>query len=163
MSSVPTLKSHRVFLSSITESDFYALHKIMLDDDVKRFMPDFYDVIESKEDYFEILNSFGILWERKEAAIWGIHNEDSLIGFIGLMDITTDATIFYSIVKDYRNNGFAKEAVKTLIDYMALSEVAPKIQSYVAIDNLASIKVLIHNGFEEILRTDEIIIFSKNL
>lgn len=163
MSSVPTLKSHRIALLSITESDCDALHKIMLDDDVKRFMPDFYEIIESKEDYFEILNSFDTLWEGKEAALWGIHNDDRLTGFIGLMDITKDATIFYSIGESHRKCGLAKEAVETLIDYIKSSALATEIHSYVAIDNYASIKVLLYNGFEEMLRTDKIIKFSKNL
>lgn len=163
MMHVPTIESSELVLSSIRKCDIDILHNIMTDWNVKRFMPDFYEIIKIRKDFISVLKSFYTLWQKREAALWGIYRKDNLIGFVGLMDIITNATIFYSIDKDNRGLGLAKQSVSIVIDYVEKSNLSDIIHSHVAQDNIASIKVLQHNGFIERERKENIITFTNEL
>ena len=80
-----------------------------------------------------------------------IFNGDDLVGIIGLKDINyTDlnAHVGYWIGKEHWNRGYATEAVSILLDYarkgLGLMRLYTKVLDY----NLASLKVLMKNGFK---------------
>lgn len=163
MNTVPTLKSPRCQLSYVRECDFDDLHLIMKDRDVKRFLPEFYEIIESKSDFLSVMESFEILWDKRVSVLWGLYQNCELIGFIGLLDIPTNATLFYSIKQEARTQGLAKEAVNTVVSFVFSSELTDTIQSEVYTDNIASIKVLIDNGFLKCNLSEDKILLKKSL
>ena len=70
------------------------------------------------------------------------------IGFIDLFDYNTgSAGVGVIIIKDYRNKGFAKEALNLLIDYTFLILDMKQLHASVTKDNLASIKLFISCRF----------------
>ena len=73
----------------------------------------------------------------------------TLIGFIDLFDYTTDsAGVGVIITKNYRNKGFAKEALNLLTDYAFIILDINQLHATVRKDNLASIKLFTSCGFE---------------
>ena len=71
------------------------------------------------------------------------------IGFIDLFDYTTDsAGVGVIITKDYRNKGFAKEALNLLTDYAFVILDINQLYCSITKDNLGSIKLFISCGFE---------------
>lgn len=163
MNTIPTLKSLNCELSMVKESDMNQLYRIMRDEDIKRFLPDFYEIIKKKEDFKSVMNSFAILWDKCDAILWGIYAKEMLIGFIGLLDISLLPTIFYAINKDFRGNGFAKEAVGSVIAYLAKSGITDWLQSEVLDENVASLTVLKNNGFIESDRLENKIILERQI
>ena len=71
------------------------------------------------------------------------------IGFIDLFDYTTDsAGVGVIISKDYRNKGFAKEALNLLTDYAFFVLDINQLYASVTKDNLESIKLFASCGFD---------------
>ena len=71
------------------------------------------------------------------------------IGFIDLFDYTTDsAGVGVIITKDYRNKGFAKEALNLLTDYAFVILDINQLYCSITKDNLRSIKLFTSCGFE---------------
>ena len=71
------------------------------------------------------------------------------IGFIDLFDYTTDsAGVGVIITKDYRNKGFAKEALNLLTDYAFVILDITQLYCSITKDNLRSIKLFTSCGFE---------------
>ena len=71
------------------------------------------------------------------------------IGFIDLFDYTTDsAGVGVIITKDYRNKGFAKEALNLLADYAFVILDITQLYCSITKDNLGSIKLFTSCGFE---------------
>lgn len=61
----------------------------------------------------------------------------------------TAAEIGYSVVRAYRGNGIATEAVAALVEEGFRSAQLREIRAYCLAENLSSRAVLRHNGFEE--------------
>lgn len=163
MNPIPTVKSLNCELSMVKESDMDQLYRIMRDEDVKRFLLDFYEIIKKKEDFNSVMNSFAILWDKCDAILWGIYFKQILIGFIGLLDISLHPTIFYAVDKDFRGNGFAEEAVGSVIAYLEKSGITDWLQSEVLNENVASLAVLKKNGFIESDRLEDKIILERQI
>ena len=71
------------------------------------------------------------------------------IGFIDLFDYTTSsAGVGVIIAKNYRNKGFAKQALHLLSNYAFTTVNLVKLHCAIAKDNLASIKLFTSCGFE---------------
>lgn len=163
MKTVPILRTRRCLLSQIKESELEELHRIMMDEDVKRFLPEFYDMIKSEKAFRAVMNSFAVLCNDKKAVIWGIHIRDKLVGFVGLMDFPVNATMFYSIHKAFRRNGLVTESVAAVIDYMTEMQMTTSVQTEVLKNNIASISVLLHNGFVESSRMEDKLCMKRRL
>jgi len=70
------------------------------------------------------------------------------IGFIDLFDYTTNsAGVGVIVVENYRNKGFAKQALDLLSDYAFSTINLFKLHCAIAKDNLASIKLFSSCGF----------------
>ena len=70
------------------------------------------------------------------------------IGFIDLFDYTTtSAGVGVIIAQDYRNKGFAKEALRLLTDHAFSILNLSKLHCAITKDNLASIKLFISCDF----------------
>lgn len=135
----------------------------MKNDGVKQFLPDFYDIIKLKEDFLSVMSSFAVLCDKDESIIWGIYLNGNLVGFIGLLDIPQNTTIFYSVDKKFRCKGLAKESVSAVIDYIKKKNLSNNIYSEVFEDNVASIAVLKYNGFIPTNRIENKIVFLRRV
>ena len=84
------------------------------------------------------------------------------IGFIDLFDYTlTSAGVGVIISKGYRNRGFAKEALRLLIDYGFNFLKLRKLHCSIVSTNLDSIRLFLSCGFELERKEEELQYFIK--
>ena len=103
------------------------------------------DIFEVKQKRFVITNS-----------------KLNALGFIDLFDYTTNsAGVGIIIAKNYRNKGFAKEALCLLSDYSFDSLNLVKLHCKVAIDNLESMKLFYSCDFKLERDDQEMLYFVK--
>ena len=75
--------------------------------------------------------------------------ENTPIGFIDLFDYTANsAAVGVIVAENYRNKGFAKQALDLLSNYAFSTINVFKLHCAIAKDNLASIKLFTSCGFE---------------
>ena len=79
-----------------------------------------------------------------------IEHKNNAIGFIDLFNYTVSSIgVGIIIIENYRKRGFAKEALKLLINYVFNELKVNKLFANIATDNIASINLFISCGFQE--------------
>lgn len=128
-----------LILRNWQERDAKALYEMCLDEILRKSGIDFYDsVTESQNAIREWKNNRGF-------KVIADKENDFFLGFISLGDMNRYdgyMEMEYAIAAEYRNNGYATQAVEQMLAYgfkeMGLSAVAAWVRSH----NLASISVL---------------------
>lgn len=77
------------------------------------------------------------------------------IGFKGLPDREGIVELGYGIDENYRNNGYAREAVAGMVKWALACEKVKKVQAQTEIDNVVSQKILLKNGFQLVGKGEE--------
>ncbi len=106
-------------------------------DDAINFIKKSHNSLRKKSDY-----SFAIVLKEKK----------ELIGIISLMKINynnKNAELGYWIGRKYWCNGFAKEAVKLMLDFAFKELKLKRVYAFVLTPNIASFKVLEKTGFKK--------------
>lgn len=147
MKSVPVLNTARCVLSAVTPADIPILRQILDDADTRRFLPELCEVFQTEESLKQFIYSFDSYLQQDEGILWGIRKEDTFIGFIAIMDIPDNPTLFYAMHPANRNQGLMKESLKVVIDYVREKNLFYKLQTEVYWDNNASIALLKDVGF----------------
>lgn len=141
----PVLDSERLTLRKIEFEDEIQLYKLLSDEDVARF--DYFYPVKSHEQVIKFIERYNEELYENEEITWGIvlKENNKLIGICCLGDFEEGARrseVGYSIIQNYWGNGYATEAVKTLIkfgfNYMNLN----RIEAIITPGNDASVKVL---------------------
>ena len=148
MNSFPTLHTERCTLSEITQCDIPVLRQILDDAETKRFLPELCEEFSTTESLQQFIASFDKYLFHDEGILWGIRKEDMLIGFIAIMDISSNPTLFYAMHPDCRNQGCAKESVSGVIKHIKVIFPNLKLKTEVYNDNQASISILQSCGFK---------------
>lgn len=148
MKSVPTLHTGRCSLSTVTQSDIPVLRQILDDTETQRFLPELCEEFQTLESLQKFVASFGKYLAQNEGILWGIRKDNTLIGFIAIMDIMTNLTLFYAMHPHYRNLGYAKEAVAEVVRYFKDKHPNLHLHTEVYNDNHASISILQSCGFK---------------
>ena len=162
MKTVPRLYTQRCTLTKIIESDLPYLHQVLFDGESIRFLPELYDVAKTADGLKQIIISFNTYLSQDEGILWGIRLDDNLIGFIAVMDLSVEPTIFYAIHSNDRRLGYMTECVHKVIDFLFERDICDYIQTEVYIDNKASLKLLFKNGFEIVDKGNEKYFLRKN-
>lgn len=111
---------------------------------------------ELKQAYTEMLNLMKqIVGHEEWACDWTIKNKegDSVIGGIGFKGMPDDNGIVevgYGINESYRNQGYATEAVKVMLEWALQQAGVKRIQAQTEEHNEISKRVLLKNGFQHI-------------
>ena len=155
MKTVPVLHTKRCVLTAITEKDIPVLRQIMEDIETRRFLPELCDVVKTEAGWKQCISSFDTYHTRNEGILWGIRLEENLIGFIAIMDIPENPTLFYAMHPDYRNRGLMKECLEEVIKRVQKEALCDKLQTEVYFENKASLSLLIDNGFVPKDRTEQ--------
>lgn len=148
MKSVHILHSDRCSLTVVTQSDIPVLHQILEDSETKRFLPELCNEFQISDSLQHSLNHSTNTYLKTKAFCGGIRINDTLIGFIALMDITTNPTLFYAIHPSYRNNGYMKECIIATIRFVNEAKLCQIIQSEVYCDNVISARLLTNLNFK---------------
>lgn len=147
MKSVLVLHTDGCSLSTITQSDIHILRQILDDTETQRFLPELCEEFPNIESLQKLVVSFDKYLAQDEGVLWGIYKDGTLIGFIAIMDIMTNPTLFYAMHPHYRNQGYAKEAVADVVIDFKKEHPIRALYTEVYKDNQASIAILQSCGF----------------
>lgn len=143
----PILFTQRCKLDKINLHDIDMLCDIVEDCQFRLFMPELYEVVHDVEGMHRFLLSFDTYAKEGEGYLWGIWMKSFLIGFVAIIDMSYNSTIFYAINSKYRNKGYAKEVVAEVVEYYRTISNAP-LYTEVYLSNLSSLAVLASCGFK---------------
>lgn len=105
------LRTYRLVLKNIEDKDKENLIKMVKDSKIKKtyMLPDF-DNLEQETKFFERLKN---LTNSSEHIVYGIYQNDRLIGFINDVAMTSETVeVGYFIDSDEWNKGYATEALR---------------------------------------------------
>ncbi len=143
----PILYTKRCRLDRITLHDVDMLRDIVEDFQFRLFLPELYELVHNVDGMHKFLSSFDAYAQNGDGFLWGIWKQSYLIGFLAIMDMSYDPTIFYAIHPVYRTKGYAKEVVKEVVAHYRTISKSP-LHTEVYPFNLASLAVLASCGFQ---------------
>ena len=163
MKSVPILHTTRCVLSAVTPTVIPVLRQILDDADTRRFLPELCEVFQTEESLMQFIASFDSYLLQDEGFLWGIHKEDTFIGFIAIIDIPDNPTLFYAMHPDYRSQGLMKESLIAVIDYARGENLFNKLQTEVNKENAISQKLIKDIGFHAYRKVNDKIYYHINV
>lgn len=143
----PILYTKRCRLDRITLHDVDMLRYIVEDVQFRLFLPELYELLQKVDGMYKFLSSFDTYAQNEDGFLWGIWKQSYLIGFVAIMDMSYDPTIFYAVHPEYRNKGYAKEVVAEVVLYYKTISKNP-LHTEVYLFNFASLDVLSSCGFQ---------------
>lgn len=154
MNAVPTLHTDRCTLSAVIQSDIPVLRQILDDSETQRFLPELCEEFPTIESLQKLVVSFDKYLAQDEGVLWGIRIDQVLIGFVAIMDIKTNPTLFYAMHPDYRNKGYMKECIMVILRFINEVSLCRIIQTEVYCDNVISDRLLTNLNFESYKQED---------
>lgn len=148
MNTFPALHTKRCILREISRRELPTLREIIEDKQFQRFLPEMYNAVKTEEELLQLMRHFDTYVQNEDGALWGIETEDTLIGFVAIMDISYDPILFYALHPNYRNQGYAKEAVAEVVRHFNVKHHNLHLHTEVYNDNHASISILQSCGFK---------------
>ena len=146
MNTVPELHTLRCVLKEITQADIPVLRQIVDDELFQSFLPELYSLVKTPEGLQQFLYSFDTYLTKNEGFLWGIRKDETLIGFVAIMDLSYEPVLFYAIHPVYRNMGYAKEVVAEVVAHYKTISKNP-LHTEVLKENIASHVILYSCGF----------------
>lgn len=143
----PILYTKRCRLDRIILHDMDMLRDIVEDIQFRLFLPELYELVHNVDGMYQFLSSFDKYAQEGEGFLWGIWKQSYLIGFVAIMDMSYDPTIFYAMHREYRDKGYTKEAVAEVVAYYRTISKAP-LHTEVYLSNLPSLSILASCGFQ---------------
>ncbi|MBR2571091.1 MAG: GNAT family N-acetyltransferase [Clostridia bacterium] len=148
-SEIPQIESRRLLLRQIAQSDSDSLEKLARSGIVYRFLPTF--LYEQK--YPDIRRVIDGLYTEcfRDSIILGVFESDRFCGLAemyGLRDEIHKVSIGYRFLQECWGRGIATETVRLLVDYLLSQTDIEIITASTMVENRASAKVLMNNGFQ---------------
>lgn len=136
------LTTPRCFLTQASLEDTDAIYEIINNEECEKNMPEFYSAFHRKKDVKRFIQTFSNYRRLGGGMLWTIKRHSSIIGFVGIMDIPDNATLFYATHPKYRNKGYMKESVMSCLRYFEERYSGMPIHTVVFEDNIPSLKIL---------------------
>ena len=141
------LKVDEIVLRSLNYSDFYFLKRIENNSENWKFGSERKEYTDEQLSNYIANSKTDIKLAKQYRFVIDLNSTP--IGFIDLFDYKTNsAGVGVIITENYRNNGFAKQALNLLTDYSFNSINLFKLHCNISKDNLESIKLFTSCGFE---------------
>ena len=139
--------TQRLEVKQLSIDNLNDFHRIYGDKEIMGKIPtSIFDLEESKAELLAIIVAYGIAKHRLR--VWGVflrHNH-SMIGVCASIGISEQSReIGYRIMKEYWRQGFAKELVNGLINYLRQDSSIEFLTAEVDKNNIASIRILEKN------------------
>lgn len=143
----PILYTKRCRLDRITLHDVDMLRDIVEDVLFRLFLPELYELMHNFDGIHRFLNSFDTYSQNGDGFLWGIWKQSYLIGFVAIIDMSYEPTIFYAMHREYRDKGYTKEAVAEVVAYYkSISKTLLYTEVYPS--NFPSLSILASCGFQ---------------
>lgn len=97
--------SNNITLSSYSPKDREWLSKLLVEPDVRRYLPHLTTDVDIFIYDMKIAESKGL------GKLWIIRLAENGVGFIAVYDLTDDPFIFYAMLPEYRNKGYMRNAI----------------------------------------------------
>lgn len=143
------LKTERLIICDVDKNDAKDYYDLCTDDENNKFWG--YDYRKDlkgrldKEYFYKVQEELKI---KKEEYSLAIKKGDLFVGEIVLWNMTDDSVeIGYRIKKEYQKNGYAKESVAKVIEYIFSILSAKTVRARIVKGNEKSEKILTHFGF----------------
>lgn len=149
---VKILETERTFVVETSKTDLDAMYELYDDDEVRRFVEPLYGRKE-EEDYLQ--KYIEGMYEFYGYGMWSVFSKDGrLVGKIGLNNRNVDGEVCvelgYIVHKAFRRMGLAKEVCHGILKYAKEQLGMSKVYILTEKDNMASVRVAISMGFEEL-------------
>lgn len=148
------IKTERLELKPIRQDDLDTLVELLTDDTVKQtyMVPDF----ARREEAVPLAMRIIALSEQEARHVAGIYLGDALIGILNETE-SADAQIEvgYAVLPRYHNQGYCTEALRGAVGYL-FEKGFREVLAGAFEENIASIRVMIKNGMEKLVRREEI-------
>ncbi|MCB0705781.1 MAG: GNAT family N-acetyltransferase [Saprospiraceae bacterium] len=151
MAKKPILRTTRLLLRQVAETDATLLFDLWNRPEVRRYLWD--DQVVEMETIQELLILNDRLHREQQYGLWLIHkvwNPTELLGFCGLWHYFGEdqPQLIYGLKGDYWKQGIATEASQRIVDYAFRKLKFPFLHAATDLPNTASAKVLKRLGFE---------------
>ena len=163
MKTFPNIVTPRCRLSRITDADIVCLQEIFDDGLTRKFLVELYELINQEDGVLKFISVFEHYRKIDEGILWGIRLERVLIGFIGVMDLSENPTVFYAMHPSYRSQGYMKEGLEYVISFLSAADICTYMYSNVHNDNYSSIGLLESLDFERFELSEQKVGFAKKI
>lgn len=123
--------SNNITLSSYNSKDREWLSKLLVEQDVRRFLPHLTTDVDKFICDMKIAESKGL------GKFWIIRLDNIGIGFISIYDLIENPFIFYAMSPEFRNNGYMHNAIE-----MIEKEYSSILSTIVDVKNVRSLRIL---------------------
>jgi RimJ/RimL family protein N-acetyltransferase len=117
---LPSLRTARLFLDPWTEHEVDAVHALLVDPGMRRFLLD--DVVISREQAAAFIATHLALAERLGMGTWALRLEPTgpMIGFCGVREIErrSDVELMYGLLPSAWGQGLATEAARAVVQHL---------------------------------------------
>ncbi len=148
------IKTERLVLQPIAESELDSLLALLTDDEVKQtyLLPDFPDAEAARK----MAERIAKLSQNTNRFVTGIYLEGQLMGLLNETEVRGNAIeVGYALLPGFHNRGYCTEALRGAIDYLFAQGFA-EVRAGAFEDNLASIRVMEKSGMKKIGHSDEV-------
>lgn len=157
---LPLIEIHtsRLKLRPYAEKDLDALHSILIDSQVRKYLCD--DKIMPREWVATEIENNTQCFEQHGFGQWSIFLENSseLIGFCGFRffyDNPPELQLIYGLSPQYWGQGIATEAAKAIIQYGFTEHKFQQIITNTDVENVASVRVMKSVGMKFVQRMNK--------
>lgn len=132
--------SKPITLSSFSVTDKKWLSELLIEHDVRKFLPHLTTDVDTFTHDMEIAELKGL------GKFWIIRLDCLGIGFISIYDLTENPFIFYAMLPAYRNKGYMKKALKMIEKFNM-----PSLITQINIDNMASLRAIVSTDIDVVV------------
>lgn len=143
----PTLKTRRLYLAEVTDDDIIMMTEIIKDKYTMKFMPELADICKEAKGVHGMIDTFKKYKNQGDGFLWGIRLNNTLIGFVGVMDLSYKPSVFYAMHSKFRHKGYMQESVLAIMNYLFSNKFCYQLETEVKYDNFSSRKLLENVGF----------------
>ncbi len=140
-------ETDRLIVTEFDLSMAESVHKLSLDEDNRKFLPD--EVFETTDKAKEVLNFLiGVYKSKNGPLVYPVLLKNKThIGHVELVPTKDGFEVGFHIGIDYTNKGYATEALQAFLDYIMPIYNINKIYGICLAENVASRKVLEKSNF----------------
>lgn len=132
--------SKPITLSSFSVTDKKWLSELLIEHDVRKFLPHLTTDVDTFTHDMEIAELKGL------GKFWIIRLDCLGIGFISIYDLTENPFIFYAMLPAYRNKGYMKKALKMIEKFNI-----PSLITQINTGNMASLRAIVSTDIDVVV------------
>lgn len=149
------IETNRIVIRDFERKDAENLYRIVIENNILRFMRDWSEIGDSPKAYFEYIDWHQTqvdstdIYENKRYVI-ALSDTDEMIGMVGmgLEDTLNEVEIAYFMSEEYQRKGYTEEAINALVKWCFKVSKIKYIILTIDCANVASYKLAEKCGFE---------------